>query len=156
LWADPDSFGKSRQQWVFEQLFDQTGRITGQTLEEYIEQRMNGGAPAVPSGSVQQPGNVASSAGAGSQSEHSVSASETLASSVAPVSSSSDSADDGQSLSQIEAGLDSAMKQYQKMAADGQGNSSEARQLLAEISKLKSRRDKMIEEKTAAARTAGQ
>jgi hypothetical protein len=138
---EPDMDGKTREQWLWENMFSNRGNITGSTLEAYVKSRMNGGEAA--GASVQVP--AANTSGGSQVADRS--------SSTAPVASGSTSSvsiPSGATLSDTDAQLKTAMASYEKLAADGKGNSEEATELLNNIKVLKGQRDQMISEGTAA------
>jgi hypothetical protein len=139
--ADPDMDGRSREQWLWEEMFNNRGSLTGSTLESYVKSRMNGGAAAV-AGSVA----VATGNSGGSQIDDRSSST----ASVASGSTVSASVPGGASLADTDAQLKTAMASYEKMAADGRGNSDYAAGLLEDIKVLKAQRDAMISQGTAA------
>ena len=139
--ADPDMGGKTREQWLWENLFDNRGRLTRNTLESYINSRLKGGSAAPASMEVATGSNTGTS-------QIDRSSSTTPAVSGATVSTPISS---GASLADTESQLDTAMSTYEKMAQEGQGDSAEAVELLGNIKVLKAQRDEMVAQGTAAA-----
>jgi hypothetical protein len=138
--ADPDMGGKTREQWLWENMFSNRGKITGNTLEAYINKRLKGGAAA--SAAAQASANT----GGASQMERSSSTSPAV--SGATVASDTSST---VSLGEVESTLNDAMTTYQQMAEAGEGDTAEAQELLSNIQTLKAQRDQMVAEGTAAA-----
>lgn len=138
--ADPDMDGRTREQWLWENMFSNRGNLTGSTLESYVKSRMNGGGAAAASAQVAT-GNTGGSQVADRSSSTAPVSSGSTASAVVPA---------GATLSDTDAQLKTAMASYEKMAADGEGNSTQAAELLENITVLKAQRDEMISQGTAA------
>lgn len=142
----PD-FDGTRHQWVWDQLASSRGRITGVTLEQYVQSRLNGGGAAPPAGGLETASASTSPTGGAQMDRASSTTGSAVGSSSAAASSSADA-----SLEGTEQQLRSAMASYEDLSGKGQGNTDEARQLLETIKVLKTRRDQLISEKTAASR----
>jgi len=140
--ADPDMDGKTREQWLWEAMFDNKGRLTKSTLESYVNKRLKGAAAAPPSAIEVAANNNTG----GSQVENSSSSTKSSASGVP----STVEIPAGASLNDVESQLKTAMKSYEEMAENSEGDSDEAKQLLSNIKVLKTQRDTMIQQKTGA------
>lgn len=141
--ADPD-FEGTRHQYVWAQLAKQRGRVTGTTLEQYVKNRLEGGTAAPPAGGMET---ASASTGGGTSGGEMEKGSGTT--SVGTTSQGATQVSDG-SLAGTEEQLKAAMKSYEDLAAKGQGNSEEGKRLVQTIQTLKSQRDEMIRQKTAA------
>ena len=142
--ANPD-FEGSRHQFVWDQLASQNGRVTGTTLEQYVRSRMEGGIAAPPSGGGDMETASASTGGSSGSEIEKASGTTSVGSTTLAASTTIDS-----SLSGTEEQLKAAMKAYEELSANGQGNSDEGRQLVQTIQTLKTQRDELIRQKSAA------
>ena len=140
--ANPD-FEGSRHQFVWEQLASQNGRVTGTTLEQYVKMRMQGGIAAPPAGGMETASASTGGSSGGEMERGSGTSSVGTATQVATPTT------DG-SLSGTEEQLKAAMKAYEDLSAKGQGNSAEGKRLVQTIQTLKTQRDQMIRQKSAA------
>jgi len=136
--ATPD-FDGPRHQWVWENLAGVAGRVTGMTLEQYVRSRLDGGAAAPPSGGME------TASASGGEIERGSTTSTVGSTPYSPSTYQTDG-----SLEGTEEQLKAAMKAYEELSTKGQGNSEEAVQLLETVKALKTQRDELIRQKSAA------